>query len=101
MPALTINKVCLSGIDAIALADQLIRAGEFDAVVAGGQESMSRVVAQHIVALALKTGEERVDIGMAEHVVRRGSRNTGCNTGQVGGSAVGRRIGHRDRGATK
>ena len=29
-PALTINKVCLSGLDAIALADQLIRAGEFD-----------------------------------------------------------------------
>lgn len=41
IPALTINKVCLSGIDAIALADQLIRAGEFDAVVAGGMESMS------------------------------------------------------------
>ncbi|QEU87773.1 acetyl-CoA C-acetyltransferase [Streptomyces viridosporus] len=41
VPALTINKVCLSGLDAIALADQLIRAGEFDAVVAGGQESMT------------------------------------------------------------
>ncbi len=41
IPALTINKVCLSGIDAIALADQLIRAGEFDCVVAGGMESMS------------------------------------------------------------
>ncbi|TQC49799.1 acetyl-CoA C-acetyltransferase [Rhodococcus sp. WS4] len=43
VPALTINKVCLSGIDAIALADQLIRAGEFEVIVAGGQESMSRV----------------------------------------------------------
>ncbi|HEY8619028.1 MAG TPA: acetyl-CoA C-acetyltransferase [Dermatophilaceae bacterium] len=41
VPALTINKVCLSGIDAIALADQLIRAGEFEIVVAGGQESMT------------------------------------------------------------
>ena len=41
VPALTINKVCLSGIDAIALADQLIRAGEFDIVVAGGMESMT------------------------------------------------------------
>src|SRR5215218_7235400 len=40
-PALTINKVCLSGLDAIALADQLIRAGEFDIVVAGGMESMT------------------------------------------------------------
>src|SRR3954463_8628409 len=41
-PALTVNKVCLSGLDAIALADQLIRAGEFDIVVAGGQESMTQ-----------------------------------------------------------
>lgn len=41
VPALTVNKVCLSGIDAIALADQLIRAGEYDVVVAGGQESMT------------------------------------------------------------
>jgi acetyl-CoA C-acetyltransferase len=42
VPALTINKVCLSGLDAIALAAQLIRAGEFDVVVAGGMESMSQ-----------------------------------------------------------
>jgi acetyl-CoA C-acetyltransferase len=42
VPALGINKVCLSGLDAIALAAQLIRAGEFDVIVAGGMESMSR-----------------------------------------------------------
>jgi len=41
VPALSINKVCLSGLDAIALADQLIRAGEVDIVVAGGMESMT------------------------------------------------------------
>ncbi len=41
VPALTVNKVCLSGLDAIALADQLIRAGEVDVVVAGGMESMT------------------------------------------------------------
>jgi len=41
VPSLTINKVCLSGLDAIALADQLIRAGEYDVVVAGGMESMT------------------------------------------------------------
>ncbi len=41
VPAITINKVCLSGLDAIALADQLIRAGEFEVVVAGGMESMT------------------------------------------------------------
>jgi acetyl-CoA C-acetyltransferase len=42
VPAITINKVCLSGLNAIALADQLIRAGEVDVVVAGGMESMSQ-----------------------------------------------------------
>ncbi|MGB7983239.1 MAG: acetyl-CoA C-acetyltransferase, partial [Candidatus Nanopelagicales bacterium] len=41
VPSLTVNKVCLSGIDAIALADHLIRAGEYDIVVAGGMESMT------------------------------------------------------------
>ncbi|HLU76093.1 MAG TPA: acetyl-CoA C-acetyltransferase [Nonomuraea sp.] len=41
VPSMLINKVCLSGLDAIALADQLIRAGEFDIVVAGGMESMT------------------------------------------------------------
>src|SRR5205823_14535379 len=42
VPALTVNKVCLSGLNAIALADQLIRAGEVETVVAGGMESMTR-----------------------------------------------------------
>jgi acetyl-CoA C-acetyltransferase len=42
VPSLTINKVCLSGLDAIALAAQLIRAGEFSVVVAGGMESMTQ-----------------------------------------------------------
>jgi len=41
VPSITINKVCLSGINAIALADQLIRAGEHEIVVAGGMESMT------------------------------------------------------------
>lgn len=48
VPALTVNKVCLSGITAIALADQLVRAGEYDVVVAGGMESMSQ--GPHILA---------------------------------------------------
>jgi acetyl-CoA C-acetyltransferase len=42
VPAITINKVCLSGMNAIALADQLIRVGEVEVVVAGGMESMSQ-----------------------------------------------------------
>src|ERR1035437_1903508 len=42
VPSSTINNVCLSGLDAIALAAQLIRAGEFDVIVAGGMESMTQ-----------------------------------------------------------
>src|SRR3954453_8817194 len=41
IPSITINKVCLSGLNAIAMADQLIRAGEVEIVVAGGMESMT------------------------------------------------------------
>ncbi|MGH2733388.1 MAG: acetyl-CoA C-acetyltransferase [Actinomycetota bacterium] len=41
VPCISVNKVCLSGLCAIALADQLIRAGEVDLVVAGGMESMT------------------------------------------------------------
>jgi len=41
VPAITINKVCLSGLNAVAMADQLIRAGEIEIAVAGGMESMS------------------------------------------------------------
>jgi acetyl-CoA acetyltransferases len=62
VPSLTINKVCLSGLDAIALADQLIRAGEFDIVVAGGMESMTN--APHLLP-ALRKG---VKYGGAEIV---------------------------------
>jgi acetyl-CoA C-acetyltransferase len=42
VPAVTVNKVCLSGLNAIAMADQLIGYGEFDIVVAGGMESMTQ-----------------------------------------------------------
>ena len=41
VPAITINKVCLSGMSAIAMADQMIRAGEIEVAVAGGMESMT------------------------------------------------------------
>jgi acetyl-CoA C-acetyltransferase len=41
VPALTVNKVCLSGMEAIVLADQLIRAGDHEIIVAGGMESMT------------------------------------------------------------
>ena len=41
VPAITINKVCLSGLNAIYLADQMISSGDADVVVAGGMESMT------------------------------------------------------------
>ena len=69
VPALSINKVCLSGIDAIALADQLIRAGEFEVVVAGGQESMSN--APHLLEKS-RAGFKYGDVTMHDHMDRDG-----------------------------
>jgi acetyl-CoA C-acetyltransferase len=69
VPALTINKVCLSGLDAIALADQLIRAGEFDIVVAGGQESMTQ--APHLLAKS-REGYKYGDVTMRDHMAYDG-----------------------------
>jgi len=69
VPSLTINKMCLSGIDAIALADQLIRAGEFDVVVAGGQESMSR--APHLL-MDSRAGHKYGDVTMLDHMAYDG-----------------------------
>ncbi|USX51306.1 acetyl-CoA C-acetyltransferase [Lentzea sp. HUAS12] len=69
VPALTINKVCLSGIDAIALADQLIRAGEFDVVVAGGQESMTQ--APHLLPKT-RGGFKYGDVTMVDHMAHDG-----------------------------
>ena len=47
VPATTVNKVCLSGLNTVFLADQLINAGEADIVVAGGMESMTK--APHVL----------------------------------------------------
>ncbi|MBD0322288.1 MAG: acetyl-CoA C-acetyltransferase, partial [Aldersonia sp.] len=69
VPALTVNKVCLSGIDAIALADQLIRAGEFDVVVAGGQESMSQ--APHLLEKS-RAGFKYGDVTLRDHMAHDG-----------------------------
>ncbi|SCL39261.1 acetyl-CoA C-acetyltransferase [Micromonospora rhizosphaerae] len=69
VPALTINKVCLSGLDAIALADQLIRAGEFDIVVAGGMESMTN--APHLL-LGQRTGYKYGDATIKDHMALDG-----------------------------
>jgi acetyl-CoA C-acetyltransferase len=69
VPALTINKVCLSGLDAIALADQLIRAGEFDIVVAGGQESMTQ--APHLLPKS-RSGFKYGDTTLVDHMAYDG-----------------------------
>ena len=65
VPALTINKVCLSGINAIAMADQLIRAGEFEIVVAGGQESMTN--APHLMTKS-REGYKYGDVTVRDHM---------------------------------
>ncbi len=69
VPSLTINKMCLSGIDAIALADQLIRAGEFECVVAGGQESMSK--APHLL-MDSRSGYKYGDVTVLDHLAYDG-----------------------------
>jgi acetyl-CoA C-acetyltransferase len=69
VPALTLNKVCLSGINAIALADQLIRAGEYEIVVAGGQESMSQ--APHLLEKS-REGFKYGDATLRDHMAYDG-----------------------------
>ncbi len=62
IPAITINKVCLSGLNAIHLADVLIRAGEVEVVLAGGMESMSNA------PYALPSGRNGARMGDAKLV---------------------------------
>ena len=69
VPALTVNKVCLSGLDAIALADQLIRAGEFEIVAAGGQESMTQ--APHLLPKS-RSGFKYGDVSLVDHMAHDG-----------------------------
>ena len=91
VPALTINKVCLSGIDAIAMADQMIRAGEYDIVVAGGQESMTN--APHLLEKS-REGYKYGDVTVRDHMAydglwdaftdqAMGALTEGANTGEL------------------
>ncbi len=68
-PAVTVNKVCLSGLNAIATADQLIRAGEFDIVVAGGMESMTN--APHLLS-GQRGGYKYGDVTLHDHMAYDG-----------------------------
>ena len=65
VPALTVNKVCLSGLTAVALADQLIRAGECEVVVAGGMESMTN--APHLLT-GQRRGYKYGDVVLRDHL---------------------------------
>jgi acetyl-CoA C-acetyltransferase len=69
VPAMTLNKVCLSGINAIAVADQMIRAGECDVVVAGGMESMTN--APHLMTKS-REGYKYGDVTVRDHMAYDG-----------------------------
>ncbi|WP_138760935.1 acetyl-CoA C-acetyltransferase [Modestobacter altitudinis] len=73
VPSFTLNKVCLSGLDAIALADQLIRAGEFEVVVAGGMESMTQ--APHLLQ-GSRTGTKFGDATLVDSMAHDGLTDT-------------------------
>lgn len=65
VPALTVNKVCLSGLNAIAMADLMIRSGECDIVVAGGMESMTQ--APHLLPKS-RSGFKYGTVTMTDHM---------------------------------
>ncbi|TDS85817.1 acetyl-CoA C-acetyltransferase [Nesterenkonia aurantiaca] len=91
VPAITVNKVCLSGLSAIAYADQLIRAGECELVVAGGMESMSN--APHLLPGSRKGfsfGDTSLVDSMAYDALfdqataqNMGALTESCNTAEV------------------
>ncbi len=69
VPAVTVNKVCGSGLKAVMLAAQAVRAGDADVVVAGGMESMSR--APYLLPGA-RTGFKYGDHAAVDSLVRDG-----------------------------
>src|SRR5918993_3837223 len=90
VPAITVNKVCLSGLAAVAYADQLIRAGECDIVVAGGMESMT--AAPHLLP-GSRSGYKYGSVALIDSLAHdgledvftdqaMGSLTESCNTGE-------------------
>ncbi|MBC2592355.1 acetyl-CoA C-acetyltransferase [Rhodococcus aetherivorans] len=69
VPSLNVNKVCLSGVQSIILADQFIRSGAFDVVVAGGMESMSQ--APHLLP-GSRGGFKYGDVTLVDHIALDG-----------------------------
>jgi len=78
VPSILINKVCLSGLNAIAQADQLIRLGEFDVIVAGGMESMTN--APHLL-MNSRTGYKLGDVTLKDSMMFDGLF---CSIDQIG-----------------
>ncbi|MFL5792788.1 MAG: acetyl-CoA C-acetyltransferase [Actinomycetota bacterium] len=81
VPAITLNKVCLSSLTAVALADQLIRAGEIEVAVAGGMESMTN--APYVVPRA-RWGARRGPAELVDTMIHDGlwSTFTGQHMGE-------------------
>jgi acetyl-CoA C-acetyltransferase len=73
VPSLNVDKVCLSGTTAIALADQMIRAGEVDVVVAGGMESMTQ--APYVLPKA-RAGSRLGDADLVDTMIHDGLWST-------------------------
>lgn len=73
VPGITINKVCLSGVAAIAMADQMIKAGEIEIAVSGGMESMTN--APYLVPSA-RFGSRLGDANMVDSMVYDGLWST-------------------------
>ena len=69
VPAMTLNKVCLSGLVAVTEAARMIRAGEASVVVAGGMESMTN--APHL-ALGSRKGKAYGDMTLADSLANDG-----------------------------
>jgi len=69
VPCMTINKVCGSGLKAVALAAQAIRAGDADVVIAGGQENMS--LTPHILPKS-RNGQKMGDWALKDHMINEG-----------------------------
>ncbi|MDQ2932217.1 MAG: acetyl-CoA C-acyltransferase [Gemmatimonadota bacterium] len=82
-PALTVNMVCGSGLKAVMLAAQAIRAGDASAVVAGGQESMSNAV---FYAYGLRNGVKFGDQTLVDGLIRDGLWCSFCDV-HMGGHA--------------
>lgn len=91
VPSITVNKVCLSGLNAVAAADQMIRAGECEVVVSGGMESMSQ--APHLMPQSrtgIKYGDAALVDSMAHDALfdqatqqAMGALTESCNTEDV------------------